>query len=98
MMVAHNITLKKNGREILNNLSVMIPAGVFTAIAGPNGAGKSSLLKILSNETGGYEGRVEVNGTPITKYDIVALSKVRAVLPQSTHLPCFFFFLSIFYL
>jgi iron complex transport system ATP-binding protein len=60
---------------------------VFTAIAGPNGAGKSSLLKILSNETDGYEGRVEVNGTPITKYDIAALSKVRAVLPQSTHLP-----------
>lgn len=87
MITAQHISLKRKDRSILQDVNIMISSGVFTAIAGPNGAGKSSLLKILSNEISGYEGKVEVNGTPIRQYDISSLSKIRAVLPQQTYLP-----------
>ncbi len=86
MISAQNISLKRNGRAILTDVNIMISAGVFAAIAGPNGAGKSTLLKIISNEITGYDGKVEVNGTPIRQYDIASLAKVRAVLPQHTYL------------
>ncbi|NOT76086.1 MAG: heme ABC transporter ATP-binding protein [Cyclobacteriaceae bacterium] len=86
MISARHISLSINGRELLHDIDLDIVPGQFTAVAGPNGAGKSSLLKIVSNETGRYDGTVTINGSPIKKYDIAALSKVRAVLPQSTHL------------
>lgn len=86
MISGHFISLNIRGRSLLNFVSIDVKPGLFTAIAGPNGAGKSSLLKILANETASYQGKVTVNGKPMKSYDIAALSKVRAVLPQSTHL------------
>jgi len=42
-----NITVKSNGRIILNIPHVIIPADRITACIGPNGAGKTTLLKLL---------------------------------------------------
>ena len=86
MISARNITLHINGRTLLDAVDLDVQPGIFTAVAGPNGAGKSSLLKILSNETDRYEGSVTINGTSIKKYRVAELSKVRAVLPQSSYL------------
>lgn len=86
MIAASNISLTKNGRAILNSVNVDVQPGSFTAMAGPNGAGKSSFLKIISNETQGYRGSVLLNGKAINNYTAIALAKVRAVLPQNTHL------------
>ena len=86
MISAKNISQRVHGKVLLNNISLDVVPGVFTAVAGPNGAGKSTLLKILSNETLHYEGAVEVNGTSVKKFTVAELSTVRAVLPQSTSL------------
>ena len=42
-----NITVKSNGRTILNIPHAIIPADRITACIGPNGAGKTTLLKLL---------------------------------------------------
>jgi tungstate transport system ATP-binding protein len=42
-----NITVKSNGRVILNIPHAIIPADRITACIGPNGAGKTTLLKLL---------------------------------------------------
>ncbi len=42
-----NLTVKVDGRAILENINTAIPAGSVTAIIGPNGAGKTTLLKVL---------------------------------------------------
>jgi iron complex transport system ATP-binding protein len=84
MITARNLSVTKNGRKILNGVDLDIQEGLFTAIAGPNGAGKSTLLKAISGESS-YEGTLEINGTNANKYSVAELSKVRAVLPQSTH-------------
>jgi tungstate transport system ATP-binding protein len=42
-----DITVKSNGRTILNIAHAIIPADRITACVGPNGAGKTTLLKLL---------------------------------------------------
>jgi tungstate transport system ATP-binding protein len=42
-----DITVKSNGRIILNIQNAIIPADRITACIGPNGAGKTTLLKLL---------------------------------------------------
>ncbi len=42
-----NITVKSNGRVILNIPHAIIPADRITACIGPNGAGKTTFLKLL---------------------------------------------------
>lgn len=85
MIAAKQLSITRNGKQLLKGVDLEVHPGLFTAIAGPNGAGKTSLLKAISGESS-YEGTLEINGTPASKYSVEALSKVRAVLPQSTHM------------
>lgn len=41
-------TIKKNGRVILDRLSLTIADGQHTVVFGPNGCGKSTLLKLIT--------------------------------------------------
>ncbi|MEU0092382.1 sugar ABC transporter ATP-binding protein [Kribbella sp. NPDC006257] len=41
-------------------------AGEVHALLGENGAGKSTLMKILSGDVTDYDGRIEINGNPVT--------------------------------
>lgn len=85
MIAARQLSITKGGRKLLHGVNLEVHPGSFTAIAGPNGAGKTSLLKAISGEST-YEGQLEINGVPAARYNAAALSKVRSVLPQSTHL------------
>ncbi len=85
MIAANNLSIIRNGRKLLNGVNLEVQPGLFTAIAGPNGAGKTSLLKAISGESQ-YHGTLEINGIDASKYNVAELSKVRAVLPQSTHM------------
>ncbi|MCB0490834.1 MAG: ABC transporter ATP-binding protein [Cyclobacteriaceae bacterium] len=50
----------------VNQLSLSIEEGEFTAIVGPSGCGKTTLLNILGGLDQPTEGRVEVDGTDIS--------------------------------
>lgn len=45
-----NVTLTRNGRIALTDLSLSIGLGEHAAILGPNGSGKSSLIKAITRE------------------------------------------------
>jgi iron complex transport system ATP-binding protein len=45
-----NIAIARDGKKILDSVSVKIRAGEHIAILGPNGAGKSSFIKTITRE------------------------------------------------
>lgn len=56
---AENISVIRDGRSILDNVSLNLEQGDFLTIIGPNGAGKTTLLKSLSGLITPEHGSVE---------------------------------------
>lgn len=84
MLRATNLLRTVQGTTILQECSLTLTPGRFTAVVGPNGAGKSTLLRMLSGEDQPNEGDVWLNGQRLNQYSSRALSQMRAVLPQHT--------------
>ncbi|KAF0186322.1 MAG: Fe-S cluster assembly ATP-binding protein [Hyphomonadaceae bacterium] len=67
MLKIRNLTVAVHGTQILNGLSLEVPAGEVHAIMGPNGAGKSTLSYALAGRPN-YEvlgGTATLNGEDI---------------------------------
>jgi iron complex transport system ATP-binding protein len=86
MIKAHDISVVRGRRRLLDQVSLDIPPGCFTVVIGPNGAGKSTLLKVLSGELVPEQGNVTYRDRPIRTLSPMELAAERAVLPQSTAL------------
>ena len=65
-LTASGITLDIAGRRILDNVSLSLAPGSFTALTGPSGAGKSTLLWILAGALTPTSGTVTFAGRPPT--------------------------------
>lgn len=69
-------------RDILDELDLEFPAGTSTAIVGLNGAGKTTLVKLLSRLHEPTSGRIIVDGTALTEFDIRSWQRRLAVIYQ----------------
>lgn len=58
-----------DGRPILRQISVSIPAGQFVALLGANGSGKSTLVRAFTGLRALSSGSVSLFGTPLRKFD-----------------------------
>ncbi len=54
-------------RLVLEDVSVLLPAGAVVAIVGENGAGKTTLVKLLSKLYEPTAGRILVDGSPLAR-------------------------------
>jgi iron complex transport system ATP-binding protein len=72
------------GENAFGPFSFTIAPGERIAILGPSGAGKTTLLKLISGDLRPHAGLYECKGVPIQAWSLHALSRVRAVLPQSS--------------
>ena len=84
MLIAEHITFSRNGRKILDDVSLTLEPGRVTVMVGPNGAGKSTFLKILTGELTPDPGQVSFDGRTLEDWPLAEISKVRGVLPQES--------------
>ncbi len=61
----------------LDDISIGIRKGEFTAIMGPSGSGKSTLMHIMAGLDTATEGRVWIGNTEITDLDDTELTMIR---------------------
>ncbi|XP_075552447.1 ATP binding cassette subfamily B member 7 isoform X1 [Dermacentor variabilis] len=70
------------GKPILNNLNLSIPAGKKVALVGGSGTGKSTIIRLLYRFFDPSDGRILINGQDIKTVDLDSLRKAIAVVPQ----------------
>ncbi|MGK7896885.1 MAG: peptidase domain-containing ABC transporter, partial [Xenococcus sp. (in: cyanobacteria)] len=75
---------KNTGPLQLNNISLDVPAGTFTAVVGESGAGKSTLTKLLSRLYEPEGGRILVDSYDINRVELYSLRRQVGVVPQET--------------
>lgn len=73
-------------RAVLNNLSVLMPAGQVVGVIGPSGAGKSSLARLLVGVWPAAAGVVRLDGADIYRWDKAELGPYIGYLPQDVEL------------
>ncbi len=76
------VTLRVAGRELVEGLSVEIPAGAKVRIAGPSGAGKSTLLAAIQRHADPAGGRILLDGVHLQSLSRDALRGAVALVPQ----------------
>ncbi|MGH8195879.1 MAG: ATP-binding cassette domain-containing protein [Woeseiaceae bacterium] len=69
-------------RDVIKDVTFMVPAGKSMAIVGSSGSGKSSLIRLLVRVVEPREGLIFLNGTPLSNIPKSTLRTVIAVVPQ----------------
>ena len=77
MIKVRNISKSYKDAIVLNNVSLEINKGDFTAVMGPSGSGKSTLLYSISSMDNPDEGEVIFEGIDVYKLSESELSKFR---------------------
>jgi len=80
---AESVSVSFAERRVLVELSARFPPGTVTAIVGPNGAGKTTLLRTLLGAIRPSEGRVTLDGRPITHLSARQRARHIAYIPHS---------------
>lgn len=86
-LTADHVELRRAGRVVLAEASLVVRPGQLHALLGPNGAGKSSLLSVLAGDLAPAAGAVTLDGRRLGEWPRSALARRRAVMMQREHLP-----------
>ena len=80
-----NVTFRysKEGRKIVDNLSLKIKAGEYVAIVGPSGCGKSTLIRLLLGFEKPEQGGIFYDGQNIDQIDLKSLRRRIGTVMQS---------------
>jgi ATP-binding cassette subfamily B protein len=68
--------------EVLKGVSFEVKAGQKVALVGPSGAGKSTIVQLLLRYYELGQGNIQVDGRPISEYDISEYRSHMAIVPQ----------------
>jgi len=77
-----NLSYSYGTRPVLKNLTFSVPKSDFFIIIGPNGSGKTTLMKVISGILKPQKGRLEILNRSISHYNLKALARTIAFVPQ----------------
>jgi ATP-binding cassette subfamily B protein len=74
------------GKQVLHDLNLRVPAGSSLAIVGPTGSGKTTLVSLIPRIYDAEPGTVLIDDRPIRDYALASLRKSIGFVPQETFL------------
>jgi iron complex transport system ATP-binding protein len=83
MITIDEITIVRDGREIIYDYSEQIPAGSITVIVGPNGCGKSTLLAAIAGDIAPDKGTITIDEMHPILTPASTLASIRAMAVQN---------------
>ncbi len=81
-----DLTFSYNGKPVLKNINLRIPAGRTVAIVGATGSGKSTLVSLVPRLCDAPAGAVLLDDVPIRHIPLQTLRQHIAFVPQETFL------------
>lgn len=70
ILTIEHVSKSYTGHKALSDVSLSVPRGAVYGLLGPNGAGKTTLIRIINRITLADEGRVLLDGKPLTASDV----------------------------
>jgi ABC-2 type transport system ATP-binding protein len=70
ILTIEHVSKSYTGHRALDNVSLEVPRGAIYGLLGPNGAGKTTLIRVITRITLADEGRVLLDGKPLTADDV----------------------------
>jgi len=80
------LNFEYDGKRVLHELNLRIPAGSSMAIVGPTGSGKSTLVNLIARVYDAAPGMVLIDGRPIRDFSLASLRRNIGFVPQETFL------------
>ena len=74
------------GKPVLHDVNLRVPAGSSLAIVGPTGSGKTTLVSLIPRIYDAEPGTVLIDGRPVREFHIASLRKNIGFVPQETFL------------
>jgi len=81
-----NVTLRHDGRTVLDNVSFGIPAGDLSVIVGPSGSGKSTIADLTIRLLDADSGTILIDGVDVKTMRLGDLRKTVVLIDQSPYL------------
>jgi ATP-binding cassette, subfamily B, multidrug efflux pump len=80
------LNFEYDGKPVLRDLNLRIPAGSSMAIVGPTGSGKTTLVNLIPRVYDAAPGMVFIDGRPIRDFSLASLRENIGFVPQETFL------------
>ncbi|MFZ0863700.1 MAG: ABC transporter ATP-binding protein [Candidatus Sulfotelmatobacter sp.] len=75
-----------DGKQVLHDVNLRVPAGSSLAIVGPTGSGKTTLVSLIPRIYDAEPGMVLIDGRPVRDYLVASLRRNIGFVPQETFL------------
>jgi len=75
-----------NPRHVIEQVSLVVPAGQTVALVGPSGAGKTTLCNLVARFYDPLAGRVLLDGVDIRSYDVESYRRLLGIVEQDVFL------------
>ena len=80
---ANNVNFRyRTGSQVLDDISIRIPAGTNVAVVGETGSGKTTFVKLLARIADPTSGQITINGVPIHEIDAGSRHSSIQMVPQ----------------